>query len=153
MPLYEFQCNSCGLQFEKLFKRVTDVRTLECPSCGNDAKKMVSASNFSFTHPQSQLNGMAPPNTGTSDDWNFDKAIGRDAEKKWADVEKRDAVKTAHIRQERKEGRVISRNHLIPKGDGSYRTIGEKERVQVNQRREASFKVAQAAKNKMKKDT
>jgi len=152
VPLYEFQCE-CGLQFEKLFKRVTDVKTLPCPTCGSDAKKMMSASNFSFTHPQSQMNGMAPPNTGTSDDWNFDKAIGRDAEKKWADVEKRDSKKNAHIRDERKDGRLISRNHLIPKKDGSgdYRTISEGERVQVNQQRETVFQVSKAVKEASKK--
>jgi putative FmdB family regulatory protein len=150
VPLYEFQCE-CGLQFEKLFKRITDVKTLPCPTCGNDAKKMMSASNFSFTHPPNQLNGMAPPSTGTSDDWNFDKAIGRDAEKKWADVEKRDSAKSAHIRQEHKAGKVISRNHLIAKEDG-YRTITEKERSHVNQQRETVFQVSKALKKKSNKD-
>ena len=145
MPLYEFQCE-CGLQFEKLFKRVTDVKTLPCPTCGKEAKKMMSASNFAFAHSQSQLNGINPPNTGTSDDWNFDKAIGRDAERKWKDVEKRDAVKTDHIRQEHKAGRVISRNHLIPKEEGGYRTMSENERVGVNQQRKTTFEVSQAVK-------
>lgn len=149
MPLYEFQCE-CGLQFEKLFKRVTDVKTLPCPTCGSDAKKMMSASNFSFTHPQSQLNGMAPPSTGTSDDWNFDKAIGRDAEAKWKNIEKRDAAKTDHIRQEHKAGKVISRNHLVAK-EGGYRTITEKERTVVNERRETVHQVSQAVRKASEK--
>jgi putative FmdB family regulatory protein len=34
MPIYEYKCEDCGSQFEKLVRRTSDVAELECPSCG-----------------------------------------------------------------------------------------------------------------------
>jgi len=111
-------------------------------------RKLVSAVNFSFKHPSSQTRGALPPSTGTSDDFNFDKAIGRDAEKKWKDIEARNSLKDRTIRHEREEGRGVTRDHLVPKVDGSgeYRVITEAERVRANQNRQTAFEIAQAAK-------
>lgn len=33
MPIYEYRCQDCGNQFEKLVRR--DAATPECPSCGH----------------------------------------------------------------------------------------------------------------------
>ena len=152
MPIYEFQCSECGLRFDKLFKRVSEVKEIECKSCGAPAKRQVTAAAFKFAH-STGLRGALPPNTGTSDDWNFDKAVGRDSENKWRQIERRNTGKDSVIRDERKAGRVISRNHLVPKMDGSgeYRVMSEGERTSVNEKREASFKIAQAAAKQTKK--
>ena len=46
MPIYEYQCGSCGYVFETL-QRISDEPLTECPSCGEPAlKKLVSASAF-----------------------------------------------------------------------------------------------------------
>jgi putative FmdB family regulatory protein len=34
MPIYEYRCQDCGNQFEKLVRR--DAAQPECPSCGHD---------------------------------------------------------------------------------------------------------------------
>jgi putative FmdB family regulatory protein len=34
MPIYEYRCESCGNEFEKLVRRSTDVMEAGCPSCG-----------------------------------------------------------------------------------------------------------------------
>jgi putative FmdB family regulatory protein len=34
MPIYEFKCDSCGNQFEKLVRRAGETDGLSCPSCG-----------------------------------------------------------------------------------------------------------------------
>jgi putative FmdB family regulatory protein len=34
MPIYEYRCEDCGTQFEKLVRRSTDAPEIECPSCG-----------------------------------------------------------------------------------------------------------------------
>lgn len=149
MPIYEYQCQECGLKAEKLWKRVSIAKdTIPCESCGTNMKKCVTAANFTFKHPASQTRGALPPSTGTSDDHNFDKAIGRDAERKWKQVEKRESVKSRTIRHEREDGRAVTRDHLVPKMDGSgeYRVITEPERVKTNQNRDAAFQVAQAVK-------
>lgn len=149
MPLYEYQCEVCGLRDEKLWPRISTAKdSIPCGECGKDMKKLVSLTNHAFRHPESQTRGALPPNTGTSDDYKFDKAIGRDAEVKWKAVEARDAEKDRTIRAERAEGRGVTRDHLVPKLDGSgeYRTITEPERVRANQARQAAFDIAQAAK-------
>tara|TARA_Y100000389_G_scaffold193292_2_gene221907 strand:- start:116 stop:577 length:462 start_codon:yes stop_codon:yes gene_type:complete len=145
MPIYVFTCQSCGLRFEKLYRRISDDKEHPCLECGGVGTRQVTAAAFSFKHPQSQLNGAMPPNTGTSDDFNFDKAIGRDAEAKWGKIHANNARKDALIREEAKKGRGISRDHLVKKREGGYRVIGEPERNTVNERREAAFKVSQAA--------
>ena len=35
MPIYEYQCQSCKHQFEKLLKTMGDVQ-VDCPQCGSD---------------------------------------------------------------------------------------------------------------------
>ena len=34
MPIYEYRCQGCGKQFEKLLQRQSDESALECPECG-----------------------------------------------------------------------------------------------------------------------
>ena len=34
MPIYEYRCNDCGVDFEKLVLRSADRTNLRCPSCG-----------------------------------------------------------------------------------------------------------------------
>lgn len=145
MPIYEFTCQSCGLRFEKLFRRVSEDATSPCPNCGGEGKKQVSAVSFAFKHPASQRNGPLPPNTGTSDDWNFDKAIGHDAAEKWGKIHENNARKDKMIADAAKEGRGITRDHLVRKREGGYREVTEGERKYINQNREAAHAVSQAA--------
>lgn len=150
MPIYVFTCQDCGLRFEKLFRRISDDKEYPC-QCGGTGRRQVTAAAFAFKHPQSQLRGMLPPNTGTSDDFNADKAIGRDAEKRWARIHENNAKKDKMIRDEAQQGRGITRDHLVKKPEGGYRVISESERKVVNERREAAFKVSQAAAKQAKK--
>jgi len=34
MPIYEYRCEDCGTQFEKLVRRMSETPDVECPSCG-----------------------------------------------------------------------------------------------------------------------
>jgi putative FmdB family regulatory protein len=126
MPIYEFTCQSCGLRFEKLFRKISTAKEFPCTSCGAPGKREVSAASFAFKHPPSQTRGMAPPNTGTSDDWNFDKAIGRDAEMRWGEIHKDGAKKDQIVHDEAKKGRGITRDHLVKTREGGYRVITER---------------------------
>ncbi len=46
MPIYEYQCKSCGHQFEKLQKMSED-NLIDCPDCHKpELKKLISASSF-----------------------------------------------------------------------------------------------------------
>ncbi|MEJ2400091.1 MAG: zinc ribbon domain-containing protein [Xanthomonadales bacterium] len=46
MPIYEYQCQSCGHRLEKL-QRMSDAPLTDCPDCGEAAlQRLVSAAGF-----------------------------------------------------------------------------------------------------------
>lgn len=152
MPIYDYQCDSCGLQKDHFWSRISIAKdSIPCPECGTDMRKLVSAPNFKFSHPESQTRGAAPPNTGTSDDWNYDKVIGRDAEKKWGVVEKRTSEKDRIIRHERENGLELKRNQLVLGAEG-YRPIREEERLKINEGRKVAADLNATLSEKLRKE-
>lgn len=47
MPVYEYNCEKCNHQFE-LRQKFSDQPASECPKCGGQVKKMISAAAFSL---------------------------------------------------------------------------------------------------------
>ncbi len=47
MPVYEYQCDSCGLVFEAM-QKFSDAPLSECRSCGAAVKKLISQSGFAL---------------------------------------------------------------------------------------------------------
>jgi putative FmdB family regulatory protein len=47
MPLYEYQCKSCGHRFEKI-RKFSDKQLRKCPECGGVLEQLVSASSVRF---------------------------------------------------------------------------------------------------------
>ena len=46
MPIYEYQCQSCGHELEKL-QKMSDAPLTDCPSCDTDGlQKKISAAGF-----------------------------------------------------------------------------------------------------------
>jgi len=46
MPIYEYKCQSCGHELEKL-QRLNDERLKDCPECGKaELQRLVSAAGF-----------------------------------------------------------------------------------------------------------
>jgi putative FmdB family regulatory protein len=132
MPLYEYQCEACGLKFHKLLPRATS-EAQSCTDCGENASKQVSASNFAFG--ESRRTGKTGANTETaggdlvaefrdgntgvhSVDSNIDQIIGRDSERRWNQVETREDAKKG-VRREHQDRRVaVSRTP-----DGEYKPM------------------------------
>jgi putative FmdB family regulatory protein len=44
MPIYQYECKSCGNIFEKLKNKITDKEI--CPACGGNSKKIISPASF-----------------------------------------------------------------------------------------------------------
>jgi putative FmdB family regulatory protein len=42
MPTYEYQCQKCGLKFER-FQNIKEKPIRECPECSGSVKKLISA--------------------------------------------------------------------------------------------------------------
>ena len=47
MPVYEYRCNVCNIQFE-LRQKFSDQPADQCPECGGTVRKIVSAVSFSL---------------------------------------------------------------------------------------------------------
>ena len=47
MPLYEYQCQSCGRRVEAI-QRLSDAPLTTCEYCSGDLKKLISAPAFQF---------------------------------------------------------------------------------------------------------
>lgn len=47
MPLYEYQCDSCGHRFETI-QKFSDPPVDVCPSCGGGVKKLLSSPAIQF---------------------------------------------------------------------------------------------------------
>ncbi len=47
MPLYEYQCTSCGKRFE-LIQKFSDPPQTACPSCGQTSERQLSAPAIQF---------------------------------------------------------------------------------------------------------
>jgi putative FmdB family regulatory protein len=47
MPLYEYQCSSCGKHYERI-ERVSELHDGVCPECGGVAHRLVSAPALQF---------------------------------------------------------------------------------------------------------
>lgn len=86
MPTYTFKCSKCSLRFEKSLKLSED-KKVECISCGSETNKMP---------PTGVGLKMAEPTKIPKD---IDKAVGKDAEKRWMEYEEKKKVKDK-IREE-----------------------------------------------------
>ncbi len=47
MPMYEYQCDTCGLVFEAM-QKFSDAPLTECKSCGGVVKKLISQAGFAL---------------------------------------------------------------------------------------------------------
>jgi putative FmdB family regulatory protein len=47
MPLYEYQCNSCGARMERI-QKFSDPPLQECPTCGGALTKLISSPAIQF---------------------------------------------------------------------------------------------------------
>ena len=47
MPLYEYECEDCGLRFERI-QKFSDALVSTCPSCSGKVRKLVSSPAIQF---------------------------------------------------------------------------------------------------------
>ena len=47
MPLYEYQCQNCGVRFERL-QRKSDPSPAECPECGGTVRRLIQSPGIIF---------------------------------------------------------------------------------------------------------
>jgi putative FmdB family regulatory protein len=60
MPLYEYACNACGAQFERI-QKFSDPLVTVCPTCGGDVRKLISSPAIQFKGAGWYINDYAKP--------------------------------------------------------------------------------------------
>ena len=143
MPQYEFQCNSCGLNFKKTiaYERAKSIDfTVKC-SCGVLVKRKMTAPNYQFSM---KPTSMQPQNTGVySFDTNVDRVIGSDSQEKWKLIQKR-----------QKEKRMLLQNNPDKSGYDIRRRLDNHYEISKSEERQAYDKgmsIPEKIKNRGKK--
>lgn len=114
MPLYEYNCKSCGFEFEELSNKKNE-NNVKCRKCGKDAEKKVS--RFS-----SVVEGS--PNES------IDVKIGRAANKRW---------EMHHERQnKRREGKELKEVKIPKIGKTFAPAMGLGSKKEIEKRKEYS---------------
>ena len=145
MPIFDYQCDACGLRFEKMLKADLATAAQPCSRCGEAAERHLSAPAFAFGHTP---DGARPQNTGaTSVDLDFDRAVGRDAEQQWGAVHARLDRKRQIMAETGASGFDLTATPSHEGGpDGGYRVMQPEERRAA----ETGRGVHHAAVNKIK---
>lgn len=92
MPIYEFSCAICRLQFKRNLK-IAEHLQHDCPRCHSDADRVWSGiGGHKFGSSSSSV-----ANTGVhTDDYpTADRAVGKSAEERWNTIVEREKVKKA----------------------------------------------------------
>jgi putative FmdB family regulatory protein len=85
MPLYEYQCEACGVRFERR-QTFSDEPVRECPECGGEVHRLIQTpgivfkgSGFYVTDNRSSNSTMAPSKRATEKDDSSDSKSSSDS--------------------------------------------------------------------------
>ena len=132
MARYVFECQECTLRFDRNLK-MGDHPTHECPNCHYAAPQVIEGFAFGFKETVSA----APGNSGVhKDDYpTADQAVGKDADKRWAQYSERDQVKNqvrkmgdthALVRRTAKDGSYVEYDAMTTTSRQNRRTVAKK---------------------------
>jgi putative FmdB family regulatory protein len=98
LPLYEYKCEKCGNQFEKIEKHSAPT-TQKCPKCGAKAQRMISAAGIQFKGSGWYVTDYKGKNSGAtsvegSSDGGSSKSGDKSADAKTADAKTGEAKPT-----------------------------------------------------------
>lgn len=95
MPIYEYRCDECGHNFEKI-QKISDAPLTDCQSCGKPSlQKLVSAAAF-------QLKGEGWYVTDFKNPKKDKPAVGESSEKSASTQTPNEATNTAEIKETKK---------------------------------------------------
>lgn len=87
MPLYEYQCQACGVRFERR-QHVTDEPVRVCPECGGEVHRLIQpvgvifkGSGFYVTDNRGKSSTSKPSSTKKPKDSEESKSTGDSGEK------------------------------------------------------------------------
>lgn len=143
MPMYRFQCLSCGLEFKKNCSPGT--KASSCESCGDNAGVCLPKNINAAV--RGDVNGIAPPSTGISGvDYSYDRVIGEDAANKWGIISDRQKDKIELIKSNGVTGYDITK-----KPDNTYGILKPGEGAKIKKVRDFNMKIISYV-NKLRKE-
>lgn len=77
MPLYEYQCDNCGKTVE-IIQKFSDGPPAECPSCGGEVQRLLSAPAIQFKGSGWYINDYARKNAHSERPSEGDAASAKD---------------------------------------------------------------------------
>jgi putative FmdB family regulatory protein len=82
MPIYEYQCSSCGLQYQRLVIRKAEEEEVVCPQCGaRDKRKLISRVAYHVSE-QDRLDAYRPQDAKDDAFFRDSRNIGLSAKKR-----------------------------------------------------------------------
>lgn len=148
MPVYEFQCQACGLRFEQAVKVANREKPSPCPNCQQAAPRSMPSQVSGVFH--QTATGPGPQNTGVSEfDAHVDRVIGDHAQQGWKVAEQRVGVKRKVLaRHPGAKGLDLSRQL-----DGSYQILSPEARGVMERSLEITHLAMEARKKKPPEDS
>jgi len=93
MPLYEYECESCGKRFERI-QKFSDPPIEECPSCGKRVRKVVSSPAVHFKGSGWYITDYAKKGSSSGGDEKSTKPAESSSDSKGTDTKTGDASKS-----------------------------------------------------------
>lgn len=131
MPIYEYTCPSCKLEFEELLKLSDRGKSTPCKSCGSIAEPS-AISTFGV------ISKTAEGSIAYSNN-EIDRVVGQKSEDKWNGYNDKWKDRYSKKQTERREGKEITEVTMEREADGKFApllNLGNKE--EKNRRREYS---------------
>ena len=86
MPIYEYSCSSCRLQYQRLVMRKSEEEEVVCPHCGSKGKTRLVSRVAYHVSEQDRLDAYRPQDTGNDAFFKDSRNIGLSAKKRARDL-------------------------------------------------------------------
>lgn len=114
MPLYEYKCGNCGLEFEEIVS-FEKRDTIKCKKCGCNTIMKMSVFGISTTIDIKRDTVYTPKE--------IDKVVGREADKKWESYDSRWSERYKKRQEKRWRGKTPEIVNIPKDSDGKYTPI------------------------------
>jgi putative FmdB family regulatory protein len=64
MPIFEYKCSDCETKFDFLHKSITNIESVNCPSCGSENNKKLLSTFSASTSSAADFGGCADGSCG-----------------------------------------------------------------------------------------
>lgn len=144
MPVFRYQCESCGLNFSA---RVANATTAAKCSCGVEAQQDLPR-GVSVTTSVSTKSVSTPDSGLSAHDYNIDRIVGSDAKDKWDQIAARQKEKVRII-----QATGASGFDLVRQPNGSYGVMKPQQRQASEKTRSFHTKIHEHLREKFPKET